>query len=51
MDNVFCRETKRQVRNDYTVALNGIYIQLEKAEVTLPLPKQYVILKNNLDGN
>ncbi len=51
LENVFCRETKIQVRNDYTVTLNGKYIQLEKSEVTLPLPKQYVTLRKYLDGS
>jgi len=51
LDNVFCRETKRQVRNDYTVTLNGQYIQLEKSEVTLPVPRQYVTLRKYLDGS
>jgi DNA invertase Pin-like site-specific DNA recombinase len=51
LDNVFCNETNRQVRNDYTITLNGQYIQLEKSEVTLPLPKTYVTLRKYLDGS
>jgi hypothetical protein len=34
--NVFCYETKRQVRNDYTITLKGNYIQLERSEAVLP---------------
>jgi len=51
LDNIFCHETKRQVRNDYTISLNGNYIQLNKSEVPLPIPKQYVILRKYLDGS
>lgn len=51
LDNIFCYETKRQVRNDYTITLNGHYIQLEKSEITLPLPKQNVVLRRYLDGS
>lgn len=51
LDNVFCYETKRQVRNDYTITLEGNYIQLEKSEAILPIPGQYVIVRNYLDGS
>lgn len=51
LDNIFCYETERQVRNDYTITLNGKYIQLEKSKVTLPMPKQYVTLRKYLDGS
>jgi len=51
LDNIFCFETKRQVRNDYTITLNGIYIQLEISEVPLPLPKQDVTVRKYLDGS
>jgi transposase len=51
LDNIFCHETKRQVRNDYTISLSGNYIQLDKSEVPLPIPKQYVILRKYLDGS
>lgn len=51
LDNVFCFEKERQVRNDYTVMLDGRYIQLEKSEASLPMPKQDVILRKYLDGS
>jgi len=47
--NIFCFEKQRQVRNDYTIMLNGRYIQLEKSEAPLPIPKQYVIVRKYLD--
>jgi len=31
--------------------LQGKYIQLERLEVPLPLPKQYVIVRRYLDGS
>lgn len=51
LDNIFCYETKRQVRNDYTISLKGNYIQLERSEVPLPLPKQDVTVRRYLDGS
>ena len=51
LDDIFCYETKRQVRNDYTISLSGNYIQLEKSEVPLPIPKQYVTVRKYLDGS
>jgi len=51
LDNVFCYETERQVRNDYTIILAGQYIQLERSEVPLPIPKQYVTVRRYLDGS
>ena len=51
LDNIFCNETQRQVHNDYTITLKGKYIQLEKSEVPLPLPKQNVIVRRYLDGS
>lgn len=51
LDNVFCYETNRQVRNDYTITLEGNYIQLEKSEAILPIPGHYVIVRKYLDGS
>lgn len=51
LDNVFCYETVRQVRNDYTITLSGKYIQLEKSEAPLPIPKQYVTVRKYLNGS
>ena len=51
LDDVFCYETKRQVRNDYTITLNGNYLQLEKSEAILPIPGQYVTVRKYLDGS
>lgn len=50
LDDVFCYETKRQVKNDYTITLKGNYIQLEKSEAILPIPGQYVTVRKYLDG-
>jgi len=49
LKNVFCHETERQVKNDYTITINGQYIQLEKSDVPLPAPKQDVIIRKYLD--
>ena len=51
LDNVFCYETQRQVRNDYTITLKGKYIQLERSEAVLPIPGQIVTIRRYLDGS
>ena len=51
LDAVFCYETRRQVRNDYTITLKANYIQLERSEALLPIPGQYVIVRKYLDGS
>lgn len=49
--NVFCFQLERQVRNDYTITLQGRFIQLDRGETPLPLPGRYVTLKHRLDGS
>ena len=51
LDNIFCFETERQVKNDYTISLSGKYIQLVKSLVPLPLPKRKVIVRKYLDDS
>lgn len=51
LNNIFCFQTLRQVRNDYTITLDGQYIQLEKSESPLPPPKQYVTVRRWLDDS
>jgi transposase-like protein len=51
LDNIFCYETYRQVRNDYTIMLEGNYIQLENSETPLPCPKQNITVREYLDGS
>ena len=50
LEKIFCYKTTRQVRNDYTINLNGGYIQLLKGESPLPRPKQDVTLSRWLNG-
>lgn len=47
--NVFCYQLTRQVNNDYTITVNGIYIQLELGEQPLPLPGRTVTVRKWLD--
>lgn len=49
LKNIFCYETERQVKNDYTITVNGQYIQLEKSAAPLPAPKQDVLIRKYLD--
>ena len=50
LENIFCYKTYRQVRNDYTINLNGGYIQLLKGVAPLPKPKQNVTISKWLNG-
>ena len=47
--NIFCYEQTRQVKNDYTISLNGNLIQLHISENPLPRPKEYVTIRKYLD--
>jgi len=49
--NIFCYKTRRQVRNDYTITLNGKYIQLLKSDSPLPIPSKEVEISKWLDGS
>src|SRR3989337_2197483 len=50
LEKIFSYKTTRQVRNDYTINLNGGYIQLLKGESPLPRPKQDVTISRWLNG-
>ena len=50
LEKIFCYKTTRQLRNDYTINLNGGYIQLLKGETPLPRPKQEVTVSRWLNG-
>ncbi|MEJ2196310.1 MAG: ISNCY family transposase [Ignavibacteriaceae bacterium] len=50
LENIFCYKTCRQVRNDYTINLNGGYIQLLRGSSPLPRPKQNVTISKWLNG-
>jgi transposase len=50
LEDIFCYKTTRQVRNDYTINLNGGYIQLLKGDAPLPKPKQNVTISKWLNG-
>lgn len=47
--NIFCYEQTRQVKNDYTITLNGKLIQLQISENPLPRPKEFVMIRKYLD--
>jgi len=50
LEKIFCYKTYRQVRNDYTINLNGGYIQLLRGSSPLPRPKQNVTISKWLNG-
>ena len=49
--NTFCFQTERCVKHDYTISLDGTYIQLEASDTPLPLPRQYVTVRRWLNGS
>ena len=46
-----CFETRRQVRNDYTITLDAQYLQLERGDAPLPPPKHEVTVRRWLDDS
>jgi transposase len=50
LKNIFCYKTTRQVRNDYTINLEGGYVQLLAGKSPLPRPKQSVAVSKWLNG-
>lgn len=51
LPNIFCFQTQRQVHNDYTITLEGTFVQLKRSETPLPPPRQYVTVRRWLDGS
>lgn len=47
--NVFCFQTQRLVRNDYTITLDSTYIQLLSGDAPLPPPGRRVTVRRWLD--
>jgi len=50
LDSIFCFKKVRQVRNDYTINLEGGYVQLLTGENALPAPKQSVTVCVSFNG-
>ena len=50
LDAIFCFQTERQVRNDYTITLNAQVLQLLHGSSPLPPPRQMVTVRHYLDG-
>ena len=51
LKNIFCFQTLRQVHNDYTITLEGTYVQLERSDAPLPPPKHQVCVRRYLDNS
>lgn len=49
LKNIFCFETTRSVNHDYTITLDGRYIQLLESPAPLPPPRRHVTLRRWLD--
>jgi hypothetical protein len=50
LKTIFCYKTNRQVRNDYTINLNGGYVQLLAGGSPMPRPRQDVTVAKWLDA-
>jgi transposase len=51
LDNIFCFQTERQVRNDYTISLTGQYVQLLRSAEPFPPPRHSVTVRRYLDNS
>jgi len=51
LDNIFCFQTERCLRRDFTITLDATYIQILKGPYALPRPTQYVIVRRYLDDS
>lgn len=51
LEKIFCYKTNRQVRNDYTISLDGRFIQLLRGEAPLPKVRQDVTVSLWLDDS
>jgi len=51
LDSIFCFQTERQVRNDYTITLNAQVLQLLRGPSPLPPPRQMVTVRRYLNGS
>lgn len=51
LTNIFCFQTERCVRHDFTITLDGEYIQLERSDTPLPPPRHSVTVRRWLDGS
>lgn len=51
LDNILCYELTRRVYNDYTITLDGGYVQLERSENPLPPVGRSVIVRRWLKDN
>jgi transposase len=50
LNDIFCFQTTRYLRRDFTITLNATYIQILKGPYALPRPTQHVIVRRYLDG-
>ena len=51
VENIFCFQQERVVRNDYTIQFERRFIQLLEAQEGLPKPRSVVILRQWLNGS
>ncbi len=51
LEDVFCFEQDRKIRNDWTISYKSRQLQIEKKNSILPQPKDKVMVRERLDGS
>lgn len=51
LDDVFCFQTSRYLRYDFTITLNATYVQILKGPYALPRPTSHLIVRRYLDDS
>jgi len=51
LDDIFCFQTQRCLKRDFTITLDATYIQILKGPYALPPPTQYVTIRRYLDDS
>ncbi len=51
LDSVFCFQTERCLRRDFTITLDAVYIQILKGPYALPRPTQHLIVRRYLNDS
>jgi hypothetical protein len=51
LDTVFCFQTDRSLRRDFTITLHSVYVQILKGPYALPRPTQHITVRRYLDNS
>ena len=51
LERIFCFQTERSLRHDFTITLGATYVQILKGPYALPRPTQHLIVRRYLDDS